>query len=550
MEKHIEFGQNKVLVEAESISAVPGGFILTGSNVRIQLPSTPRCYYRHGWQSWSLAAWTDLQPIPVQKPALLLPMQVDPLYAQHPSPNGSWLGAVDFADGNILFLGALGLDSHVQLRDGQLQGWYETVARDNIPRYETEWFAAYGPEAEVFSAYAQLLSQKLGTGRVKTPYRVWCSWYSLYTAIDEKTLHNIFEGLGNLPFDVLQVDDGWQISIGDWEANAKFPSGMDGLANKIKSTGRKAGLWLAPLLVVPSSKTYHEHPDWLLRDEQGKLISAGFNWGEALFALDTTHPAALDWLARLMKQVRTWGYDYLKLDFLYAGALPGKRYDNMPREAAYRHGLGVLREAMGEDAYFLTCGAPVLPSIGLCDALRIGPDVAAEWENQRDAILLYNPTTPGAKNAVRTTLNRLWLAPLCHIDPDVAYFRSVETKLTIEQNAMLQNLARVCNFKATSDLPQWLTDSERETLRDFLTCQPQVERTNRYTFRLDGREVDFGPAMPLPEPPRGIDALMGEITGWLGSQPFALKLLDKLGKSRLEKLATAQTSPLPQEKTV
>ncbi len=539
MEKFIELGRNKLGINAEAISTAQGGLILTGTTVALQLPATTRCYYRHGWQSWSLAAWTDLRPLPVQKPAILHPLQIDPVYARHPAPNGSWLGAVDFDDGKILFLGALGLDSHVQLREGQLQGWYESGAQaDNLHR----WFVAYGPELEVFDTYAQFIEKEFGKGPVEKPYRVWCSWYSLYTAIDEQILSKTFDALGDLPFDVLQVDDGWQISIGEWEGNAKFPSGMDGLATKIKSTGRKAGLWLAPLLVVPSSKIYREHPDWLLRDEQGQLVSAGFNWGEQLYALDTTHPAALDWLSALMKRVRAWGYDYLKLDFLYAGALPGKRHIDRPREAAYRHGLGVLREALGSDAYLLTCGAPILPSLGLCDALRIGPDVAAEWEIHRDAVLLANPTTPGAKNALRTTLNRLWLAPLLHIDPDVAYFRSVETKLTAEQNTLLQDLAHLCNFRATSDLPQWLTDSEREKLRKFLEAQPQVERTGRYTFKLDSREVDFSPAISLPEPPRGFEALIGEVTGWLGSQPFALKLLDKWGKTKVEKLRAAETA--------
>jgi alpha-galactosidase len=208
MKNFIEFGQNKVWVDAEDISTTQGGFILTGPGVRIQPPSTPSCYYRHGWQSWSLAAWTNLQPLPVQKPALLRPMQVDPLYARHPSPNGSWLGAVDFADGNILFLGALGLDSHVQLREGQLQGWYESVAQVGNLHH---WFVAYGLESEVFSAYAQLLEQRFGKGRIEKPYRIWCSWYSLYTAIDEKILFRTFDDLSDLPFDVLQVDDGWQI---------------------------------------------------------------------------------------------------------------------------------------------------------------------------------------------------------------------------------------------------------------------------------------------------------------------------------------------------
>jgi alpha-galactosidase len=532
----LKFDNLEIIAAADEFSMINGGYLLEGSTVSLQTPLTRlRSYYRHGWQSWSLAAWTSPKPLPAQKPAALHPMQIDPVYANHPVPNGSWLGAVDFDDGNILFLGALGLDSHVQLRDGALQGWHES-AESKVGDFGQKWFAAYGSESEVFSAYAQLLEEKFGKGRAEKPYRLWCSWYSLYTAIDEKILYKTFDDLGNLPFDVLQVDDGWQIAIGDWRPNAKFPSGMDKLANKIKSTGRKAGLWLAPLLVVPSSTTYHDHADWLLRDEQGKPVSAGFNWGEQLYALDATHPTALEWLATLMKQVRAWGYDYIKLDFLYAGALPGHRHVEMPREVAYRHGLSVIREALGKDAYFLTCGAPILPSIGLCDAMRIGPDVAAEWESQRDAILLYNPTTPSAKNAIRTTLNRLWLSPLLHTDPDVAYFRSVETKLTDEQNAMLQDLACVCNFKATSDLPQWLTASERGKLREFLENQPTVERTGRYTFKLGDREVDFSLATSPLKPPKGFEALLSEIAGWLGNWPWVMKILNRLEQKSLEKL--------------
>jgi alpha-galactosidase len=530
----LKFGNLQIIAGFDDVfTTITGEYILIGTNVSLQIPSAPQAYYSHGWQSWSLAAWTDLQALPAPKPSLLNPMQVDPVYVHHPAPNGSWVGAVDFEDGNILLLGALALDSHVQLRDGALQGWYETGRDGEMPN---EWFAGYGPEAQVFNAYAQLISKRLGTGRVKRPYRVWCSWYSLYTAIDEDSLQAIFAALGDLPFDVLQVDDGWQSAIGDWQSNPKFPSGMTALAENIKATGRKAGLWLAPLLVVPSSKTYQEHPDWLLRNEQGQPVSAGFNWGEQLYALDTTHPDVLNWLEVLMKQVRAWGFDYIKLDFLYAGALPGKRHISLPRETAYRHGLQVIRAALGEDAYFLTCGAPVLPSIGLCDAMRIGPDVAAEWESYRDAVLLKNPTTPGAKNAVRTSLNRLWLAPLVHTDPDVAYFRAQVTRLTPSQNAMLQDLALVCNFKATSDLPQWLTEAERERLCDFLNEQPKIERCGRYSFTIDQRRVDFSPAMDLPTRSRGLTGLLGALTGWLGSQPFVLGLLNQLGKQKLEKL--------------
>ena len=463
----------------------------------------------------------------MQKPRRLHPLQTDPLYTRHLAPNGSWLGAVDFRNGSILLLGALGLESHVALHGDALHGWYETGGG--------KWFVGYGQENAVFERYTELLGERLEPAPGKSTPRVWCSWYSLYTAIDENLLGRVFAGLEGLPFDVLQVDDGWQAAIGDWEANKKFPSGMEALAEKIKSTGRQAGLWLAPLIAVKSSRTFREHPDWFLKDPDGRFVSAGFNWCEPLYALDTTHPEALDWLAALMRQVRAWGFDYLKLDFLYAGALPGVRHTDTPRETAYRQGLQVMREAMGADAYFLTCGAPVIPSLGLCDAVRIGPDVAGEWENYRDAVLLYNPTTPGTKNAIRTSVNRLWLKPLVATDPDVAYFRSRHNNLSPEQKRLLGDLALVCDFKATSDPPQWLSTDEREALRTFLESRPQVERTGRYTFRLDDREVDFSPAMPLPEPPKGLEALGGLLVGWLGNQGWAMKLLTRMGKSALQK---------------
>ncbi len=525
----LSFDNQQIISYADQITSTPGGYLLQGKNVSLEMDSQPEKYYRHGWQSWSLTTWQDTNfRLPIQKPAILHPTQTDPLYVNHPAPNGSWLGAVEFKDGNILLLGSLGTDAHVALHGNQLHGWYEAGDGD--------WFVGYGDEASVFARYAELLGEHLGKAPGKPSPRVWCSWYSLYGVIDEALLYRIFDELGDLPFDVLQVDDGWEVAVGDWQPNEKFPSGMETLADKIRASGRTPGLWLAPLLAVPSSNLYRQHPDWLLHEKDGRLVSAGHLWGEPLHALDTTHPEALGWLAALMKQVRAWGFDYLKLDFLYAGALPGKRHVDMPREAAYRQGLKVMREAMGEDAYFLTCGAPIIPSLGLCDAIRVGPDVAGEWESYRDSTLLYNPTTPGTKNAIRTTINRLWLQPLAATDPDVAYFRSQKISMNVEQKRMLSDLALVCDFKATSDLPQWLTPSEREELRSFLEARPRVKRTGRFTYSLDNLEVNFSPAISLPEFPRGFDALARTILGLVANQGWAMKLMDRLSKSALQKM--------------
>jgi alpha-galactosidase len=495
--------------------------VISAPLITLNLPNSPKLYFRHGWQSWSLAAWTDPEiPFPVQKPKLLHAMQHDPNYAYHLLPHGSWFGAVEMQTDGILLLGSLSLDAHVELNKNQLRGWYESGTG--------EWFIGYGTEKSIFFRYAELLGQRLGYAKHRTAPRAWCSWYSLYTTIDELVLYKVVNDLGDLPFDVLIVDDGWQVAIGDWQANNKFPSGMTALVDKIKLSGRRAGLWLAPLIAVKSSKLFRDHSTWFLKDQNGKFVSAGFNWGEQLYTIDTTHPEALVWLAELMEQVHQWGFEYIKLDFLYGGALPGKRYVDMPREAAYRNGLKVLREAMGENTFFLACGAPIVPSLGLCDALRIGPDVAGEWENVRDAVLLYNPTTPGTKNAIRTTIHRLWLSPLVQTDPDVVYFRSIDCSLNSQQKSMLQDLALICNFKATSDLPQWLTENDRKAINNFLAKQPKVQQTGRYTFRLEGRNVEFSEAIDLPAQPVGLNKITSIIVGWLSN----LKLLQFADEAR------------------
>ena len=53
---------------------------------------------------------------------------------------------------------------------------------------------------------------------------------------------------------------------------SKFPAGdadMKALVDRIHAAGLKAQLWWAPLAADPGSRTDREHPDWLLRNEDG-----------------------------------------------------------------------------------------------------------------------------------------------------------------------------------------------------------------------------------------------------------------------------------------
>jgi alpha-galactosidase len=204
--------------------------------------------------------------------------------------------------------------------------------------------------------------------------RVWCTWYRYF---EDVTAADVTENLReierrDLPVEVVQIDDGWSLGTGEWmRPNPRFGSLPDAVA-AIRDSGRRAGIWLAPFSVGAASDVARTHPDWLTG-------AAGYNWGDDLVGLDLTHPGVRDYLGEVFSGLRDLGVEYLKLDFLYAGAVPSVRFDpDATPIAAYRSGLELIREVIGEEAYLLGCGAPILPSAGLVDAMRVASDTFHE----------------------------------------------------------------------------------------------------------------------------------------------------------------------------
>ncbi|HSO26810.1 MAG TPA: glycoside hydrolase family 36 protein, partial [Anaerolineales bacterium] len=252
----------------------------------------------------------------------------------------------------------------------------------------------------------------------------WCSWYHYYSQVSAaditENLESAQELQDRLPLPLLQIDDGFEAQVGDWfEFNDRFPGGVAPLAAVIHTAGLQPGLWLAPFIVHPRSNLYREHPDWLLRGRLNRPVNAGFSFRDALCtALDLTHPEALDYAAEVVSTaVHNWGFPYLKLDFLYAGALPGQRFDpSLTRAQTFRRGLEALRTAAGTEATLVGCGCPLGPAIGLVEAMRIGADVSESWLPTYAGspfVVHREPDYPSTRNAIqnsltRATLHRRW----------------------------------------------------------------------------------------------------------------------------------------------
>jgi len=290
----------------------------------------------------------------------------------------------------------------------------------------------FGEESAMTSRYADLVAEHMVARVPPTIPTGWCSWYQFSTEVAEADVTRNLTVLARqrelLPVDVVQLDDGYQREVGDWlQVRATFPSGLAALGDSIRGQGYTPGLWLAPFLLSHRSSTYAEHPDWVVRDDAGEPIVAIHNWRCAHYALDTTHPDALAWLEHVVRTVcDEWGYQYLKLDFVYAAALRGRRFEsNVTGAQAYTRGMELIRRVAGS-RFLLGCGAPLVSSVGVVDGMRIGSDVAPYWAPPAGASV-----GPSTFNALQATFARAWMHRCWWLnDPDCVLVRAHDTQLS------------------------------------------------------------------------------------------------------------------------
>ena len=369
--------------------------------------------YEHGWQSWSPSGCYPLGTRP-QRPSTENSRVMNWRQEKQPAAEAFWgegLMAIDPGDGSgiAIFAAAPAADPAPSIR-ADVHGSEVVVSADGPVVLATDTRASSISDA--LGRWAGWYASAVGVAlRRRTP-TAWCSWYHYLAHVNhDDILENLaaMDRLG-LDVDVVQIDDGYQAQIGDWLSVSDRFGSLQAVVADIRQSGRRAGIWVAPFLVSPRSYTYRRYPEWLL----GRA-TAGWNWQAEQAVLDVTHPGAEDHLRTVFTTLRGLGIDYFKLDFLYAGAIPGDRADrNLSPLMAYRHGLQVIRQAIGPDSYLLGCGAPILPSVGLVDAMRVSPDTGPRYEPPAGDLSM-----PSQRSATLTGRARAWQNGLFWVnDPD------------------------------------------------------------------------------------------------------------------------------------
>lgn len=290
---------------------------------------------------------------------------------------------------------------------------------------------------EIIEKYADAVGKAMSARIPERPVTGWSSWYEYYTKISHtEMIANTVEAekVPELGIEYIQLDDGYQQAVGDWLLlNKRFPETLATLAEEIQGHGLKPGIWLAPFMANSKSVLFKKHPGWFLHDHKGRPIDCGYNpnWGGRSLALDLTHPDLLDWLFNLFAALKEAGFEFFKLDFLFAGVRKGRRFSpqQSPLEA-YRFGLQTIRDAIGPEGYILGCGAPLGGSVGLVDSMRISADVKEVWEPKLFRFLGRGCDIPSLKDSLRNNLTRVFLNRRWWInDPDCLVVRDYNSHL-------------------------------------------------------------------------------------------------------------------------
>ena len=331
----------------------------------------------------------------------------------------------------------------------------------------------------------------------------YTSWYNYFQNINEEIIYRDLDGLDRVKdsVNIFQIDDGYETYVGDWldVDPKKFPKGMKAACERIHGKGYLAGIWIAPFSCQKKSKVAKEHPDWLVKNENGKPMYGAFAWGGA-YILDIYNEEVRAYIKNFFDVIlNDWGYDMVKLDFLYSEAIfprNGKSRGRIMCEA-----MEFLRECVGDEKLILGCGVPLGPSFGIVDACRISCDVDLVYDGKFYDRLNVNREVPSAQKSMNNSIFRRHLNQrvFCN-DPDVFFLRRNNLDFTDEQKYILGKVNNLCgDILFVSDNVGDYYEKDLELVKEFFAENNAVivsagfdeNRVMTIAYMIDEKEYTF-----------------------------------------------------------
>jgi hypothetical protein len=328
----------------------------------------------------------------------------------------------------------------------------------------------------------------LGPARVRPPIAGYCSWYQKGQGVQPADIRRAlasFEPYAKPPGGkLIQIDDGYQVTPGDWSGRGEWKDALDKMPAEIKAKDFIPGIWIAPTAIQATHPIVKEHPDWLQRNAKGEICIRFHNWKrfEAMsdaetYFLEPDHPGAREFILRTLRDLRAKGWDYFKIDFAYTVSSDRVKYDPAKTTCeSLRDQWNLFREGLGGDAIINSCnGGMWRYTIGTVDVSRIGGDIGGDIRSLRRNL---------AEMMLRSHANGVWF----QADPDVFYMRTERSSLDFEQSHLLtatQGLLGTA-FLTSDFADQWNPAAAAVVKRYWNEKGPRVPVMLRILFTPEG----------------------------------------------------------------
>jgi len=384
-------------------------------------------FFHNGYQSWAYTGIESIPPSNVEERGTFRHAGQPGDTLDEQKGAGSWVGAVLGGKGRSLVVGA---DGGTVLKtflaaDGARLRVLEGGDLESVPLAPGEsraldgLFLAMGDLVGALDAYAGVVAAAHPPVRPLRPALAgWGSWnlyYSKVTAQDmrDEASYAKSELVPRGMKDFL-LDDGYEPRWGRWTAKPEFGASLEQLAAEQAAAGLVPAIWLAPFVLDGGDPLVKEHPEYFVGDGAGKPKMLPVFGHPDMAVLDPTHDGARTFLRTQLAALVAAGYRTFKLDFIYAGALPGARARRTTALEAYAEAFRLVHEALS-GTHIVGCGAPMLPSVGWVDSFRTGPDIAFELTPEPFYTLIL---AQARHSALRAFTDRFWA-----LDPDVLLLR-------------------------------------------------------------------------------------------------------------------------------
>ncbi len=184
----------------------------------------------------------------------------------------------------------------------------------------------------------------------------WTTWQGYKQSITDSIVFAnmtwLHENLQQYGLKYILIDDGWEYTYHVWKPNEKFHNSFDHLMSYADSLGLELGIWLVPQGHGDPDLTW-KYPSYL-RDDDGKPVN---NSCCGAYMMDISTPGGLGYIEDLGRQVRDWGFTFLKIDAQpsayneYKQLARFMRRKDLDIDSLFRESLKALRRGTGPDMY-------------------------------------------------------------------------------------------------------------------------------------------------------------------------------------------------------